>query len=1065
MLPGQTKTLFATGSGESGNDQYTVLLMHFEGDYIDYSLGATGGSVRTFIRRTGARRSAVSWGSFRFGKTCLYVGDAASSGISTPHHADFAFGAGDFTIDYWCYRPGTAACIHFAKRTNTVNGYAPWLILDTGSGNLVFYSSSNGTAWDIASAVPLGTVPPNAWAHVAVVRNGNTIQGYINGVKSGTTITTTATLWADTGLLCIGGDNNANSTPYYFDEIRVSKGIARWSAAFTPATKPYGPNPNRDMLLLIHFDHANGTIIENVTESSVFNRKPFYKDGDVTVVNPGGGIGPGRGNFPGAYFVPNQTVDFDFMENDFTIEWWEARSDPTNGTYPAFTRDNSAIIYQSFLIGWNEAGIGKFYWSLDGSTWGAGAPLVMGALSGSWTHFAIVRKDNTFYSFRNGIQQDSRVVAAGTSLVPATGNQYLAIGFWNYGPGYKYNGYMDEIRIDKVARYTSNFTPSNIPYGYDPVLYSQVLYITADGSIVDSSPWQRPVGNSGVALDNNTMRFIPNSYLYIAGTPELQVRNKDFTIEMWVMARTVTAGGTQWFYTHNNNSTSTSNGMFLGYNSAGSFHAAINVAGSSVLSLNTAAGLFALWQWHHYAFVRFGNKWSLFIDGVERATQTLALTVMDFGVGPYIGITPGALTEWMSGFIDNLKFTNGVALYTQNFTPGTAPAIPANVGPATYFSMSAPGTVQVNTWFTVYLQAYNSTGVAVNYNGVVRVWSNDPNLGGRGDIAYNALNGQLSFNVYITAYGNPYYIYAQDITTTGISGNTGGINVPQPVWHESYNGSAGYQEMYMPAGWSYQSNTIEMIGGGAGGASPNGIYAGGNGGGGGAYVIKYNWLGSNQYVGFAVGGGGGQDGVGGSSWFGDSGVVHAGGGQINGGGGPWACDGGYWGGNGGGGGPCGGGGGGGGSSAVGPAGHGGSNAGYQYACSPGGGGGAGGATAGNSFDSFYGSSAGGNNYQGYGGGAGGVHGNVGDPTGGTGVNGGAGGGGNSDSALNAYWGGHGGHGQEWGANLGGGGAGGASSVGPGGYGGAWGGGAGGAGVVGTGGTGYTGLLRLRWYST
>lgn len=1063
MLPGNTKPLFG-GAEEVGNDNYTVLLLHFNTDYIDYSLGHTG-PVRTFIRRAGAQRGI---GTPRFGKGCLYVGGAATGGLTTPNHADWDFGNGNWTVDYWCYRPGTAACMHFAKRSD--QQYAPWLIMDVGSGSIVFYASSNNTSWDVAATVPMGTVPINVWTHVAVVRNGNTIQGYINGVKSGTTITTTATLYNNAGNLQIGGEPGGNSTPYYFDEIRISKGIARWVANFTPPSKPYGPNPNRDMLLLIHFDEVNGTIAENLTESSMFNRKPFYKDGAVAAATPGGNLGAGVGYFPTAYFVPNQSVDFDFMDDDFTMEWWEARSDPAAGTGPSFTRDNSAITYQAFLIGWNEAGIGKFYWSENGSTWGAGSPLVMGALSASWTHFAIVRKGTTMYTFRNGVLQDSRTVAAGMTLVPAAGSQYLAIGWWNYGPGYKFTGYMDEIRIDKIARYTANFSPPALPYGADPDEYAVRWYVRADGAdgstaLADSSTWLRATTSSGGAqIQSNALMIIPNGYVTTPNDGNLGLYGKDFTIETWIMVRGLSSGNYR-YYTHALGSgDSNANGVFLGFTSSLALDLRIHVSGAAAILLNTAANTLAYYDWRHVAFCRVGNKWSVYVDGIERATQTAAVTVPFASQVPILGTIAGG-SEWFNGYLNDFKLVIGKSLYAANFTPPAKPVIPWGVQAATRFVVTTSvSTIRNATAFTLYVRAYNAYGYTVNHYGTVSITSS---AGGYATCSPNnvAIGSAGDYTVTLDYPSAGTFTFTATSSSGGITGTSAGVSMtrgpasPQTI----YLSAAGAQYSFtIPSDWT-NNNSVEVIAGGAGGWSGDPGYGGGGGGYGKSVNLSFS---PGQVVSYYIGPNAGWSAYGGDAWFASGSHVYAQGGQANGGGGVYAANYvAYAGGNGGVPQTWAGGGGGGAAGPYGggaPGGHGDPDT--TTACG-GGGGGSGGGAGGGTASPYYGGN-GGNSYAWGGGGAGSNW--YGANYGGSGVYGGGGGG---TGGNNNYFGGagNGGNGPEYQADVGsgggGGGAGGDTGIGGGpivgGNGGYWGGGGGGSGLWQSGGGGAGGGVGIQ----
>ena len=92
-----------------------------------------------------------------------------------------------------------------------------------------------------------------------------------------------------------------------------------------------------------------------------------------------------------------------------------------------------------------------------------------GNLSTNWTHFAITRSSGTIKVFVNGVEKASKTntqdytqagaIASGNAW--GTGGQALfSIGSSNYSTGLDcFNGYIDEVHISNIARYTSSFTP------------------------------------------------------------------------------------------------------------------------------------------------------------------------------------------------------------------------------------------------------------------------------------------------------------------------------------------------------------------------------------------------------------------------------------------------------------------------------------------------------------------------------------------------------------------------------------------------------------------------------
>jgi hypothetical protein len=167
--------------------------------------------------------------------------DGTGDWCQIANNAAFKFGSGNFTIEYWFYPTSlTGLKQHINPDNGTNTSYA---ILTSGSSLLYYLSSVGGSTWDIASGVSIGTATLNTWQHMALVRNGNVFTPYLNGT-AGTTTTSSASLFDFTSAIRIGSDSvTASLTPFqgYMDEVRITKGVACYTASFTPPTDPF-PN-------------------------------------------------------------------------------------------------------------------------------------------------------------------------------------------------------------------------------------------------------------------------------------------------------------------------------------------------------------------------------------------------------------------------------------------------------------------------------------------------------------------------------------------------------------------------------------------------------------------------------------------------------------------------------------------------------------------------------------------------------------------------------------------------------------------------------------------------------
>ena len=149
-----------------------------------------------------------------------------------------SFGTGDFTVEFW------------AKIPQKANDYNQ-VILSTQS------SMGSGTGWTISTENPstqgyikifgptnsvTGTsrINDDTWRHFAFCRSGSTMKIFVDGTSQ------VSTTFADDlgayGNMRIGGALDSNSNRWftgYIDDLRITKGYARYTANFTPPTAAF----------------------------------------------------------------------------------------------------------------------------------------------------------------------------------------------------------------------------------------------------------------------------------------------------------------------------------------------------------------------------------------------------------------------------------------------------------------------------------------------------------------------------------------------------------------------------------------------------------------------------------------------------------------------------------------------------------------------------------------------------------------------------------------------------------------------------------------------------------
>jgi hypothetical protein len=168
-------------------------------------------------------------GSLAFDGTGDYlVSNAATTDL-------YAFGVGDFTIEFWAYLNTTSSSRFFYDGRPSGSGTAFCPTIYWNGSTLEYYV--NGNARISGSSLSTGT-----WYHIAVARSGTSTKMFVNGTQTGSTYTDTTTYANTSNRPIIGGDGNSvgsNSLNGYMDDVRITKGYARYTANFTPPTSAF----------------------------------------------------------------------------------------------------------------------------------------------------------------------------------------------------------------------------------------------------------------------------------------------------------------------------------------------------------------------------------------------------------------------------------------------------------------------------------------------------------------------------------------------------------------------------------------------------------------------------------------------------------------------------------------------------------------------------------------------------------------------------------------------------------------------------------------------------------
>jgi hypothetical protein len=185
----------------------------------------------------------------KWGSTSIKF-DGTGDALVSPYSVNYQLGTGDFTVEMWFYIAANsdqdaggnrnATVIESRDVTGTTNGM--FVIIQgnattTGTG-ISFGIRIGGTTYSYAYT---GSISQTTWQHLAVVRSGTTCTTYLNG----TSVASNSSFGYDIQSV---SNMNIGSSPItgftrvlngYLQDVRITKGYARYTANFTAPTAPF----------------------------------------------------------------------------------------------------------------------------------------------------------------------------------------------------------------------------------------------------------------------------------------------------------------------------------------------------------------------------------------------------------------------------------------------------------------------------------------------------------------------------------------------------------------------------------------------------------------------------------------------------------------------------------------------------------------------------------------------------------------------------------------------------------------------------------------------------------
>lgn len=188
----------------------------------------------------------ISTGVTKYGTGSMYF-DGSTSNLVVPYSPNYSLGTGNFTIEGWFYFTnlgtdlrGLVALGDGANGTGPV--YNAWSLQYRGSegSNQIAFSRYDGTVYTYETSGV--TLVANTWTHIAACRSGGVLRIFVNGISYYSAANTQNFGTINTNPLRVALQYYGPAAAYggprywpgYIDDLRITRGFARYTANFTP---------------------------------------------------------------------------------------------------------------------------------------------------------------------------------------------------------------------------------------------------------------------------------------------------------------------------------------------------------------------------------------------------------------------------------------------------------------------------------------------------------------------------------------------------------------------------------------------------------------------------------------------------------------------------------------------------------------------------------------------------------------------------------------------------------------------------------------------------------------
>jgi hypothetical protein len=671
------RTISAVPSSLLAADANTVFLANFTNAQIyDAAAGAVlecvgDAKVNTAIKKFGA-------GSIAFDGTGDYLKFPVSADLFNPYR-------GEYTVEMWVYPVSLASGGTGSSRYGTLicqqalGSSIQWGFGFNSSGNLVY------TYWNGSSTVQITSNGPaiaaNTWSHVGFTYTSSGIRLFTNGLLTSATAMTGTPSTSTTESIFIGIEGRTGGGELYYngyiDDLRISKGLARYRYNFTPPTRAFATKGGTQTLTADEdFEYTtlllpgNGTNNQNnhTFLDSSNNNFTITRNGNATQGTFSPFSQTGWSNYfdgSGDNLTAASNAAFSPGTGDFTYESWIYPLNWSGTTSTIFVVTNTGGLW----IGKNSSNFVVRAYGVADQLQTTLFPAV-----NQWTHVAVARSGTTLSLYYNG----TRIATTTNSYNFAQAG--LCIGD-DGGASAPFAGYISNSRLVKgTAVYDPTQTTITVPTAKLTTITNTSILTCSTNRFVDESTNNFTLTRNGDTSVQAFSPFAPTaSYAaanvggsgYFDGTGDYLTATSPnlsgtWTVEFWWYP---TAGVTsqQTLVSFNNGVNS---GINIWCNGSSLLVVDDGVNGQSAFS----SASFVANQWNHVAIVRSGSTTTGYINGVAAGSNSFTPgTTSAISIGRY----NGGSFYYVNGYISGLRLVNGTAVYTSAFTPPTSP--PSNV--------------------------------------------------------------------------------------------------------------------------------------------------------------------------------------------------------------------------------------------------------------------------------------------------------------------------------------------------------------------------------------------------